>query len=110
MLVHNQTNINPFIFDPSLGDRCYCAKHLDKPAKTYTVNIYPNHSKGLFYIDLPEYKGTVIMKISDTSGTVLETHHLMYSGLMSWRLMKGIWKVKLIIEQKFEVSYMVIVL
>ncbi len=86
-----QGNINPFIFDPSLAERCYCAAFPDKPIKTYSINIYPNPSKGLFYIDIQDYKGTVILKISDFSGKLLETHHLMYSGLMNWRLGRGIF-------------------
>jgi len=88
-----QSNVNPFIFDPSLSERCYCAEYPDKPTKTYNVNIYPNPSKGLFYIDIPDYKGPVIIKISDASGKLLETHHLMYSGLMSWRLGEGIFDI-----------------
>ena len=93
-----QFNINPFIFDPSLAERCYCAAYPDKPAKTYTVNIHPNPSKGLFYIDIPDYKGPVIMKISDQSGKLLETHHLVYSGLISWRLGSGIWRISFQIQ------------
>jgi Endonuclease I len=88
-----QSNVNPFIFDPSLAERCYCAFYPVKPIKNYTVNIYPNPSKGLFYIDIPNYKGPVIMKISDQSGKHIETHHLMYSGLMTWRLGKGVWNL-----------------
>ncbi|HMU05786.1 MAG TPA: endonuclease, partial [Saprospiraceae bacterium] len=105
-----QSNINPFIFDPSLSERCYCATYPDTPVKTYNVKIYPNPSKGLFYIDIQDYKGPVIMKISTASGKLLETHHLMYSGLMSWRLGKGIWKMTLVTEQNFEVTNMIIVL
>lgn len=66
-----QSNVNPFMFDSSLAERCFCAAHPDKPAKNYTVNIYPNPSKGLFYIDIPDYKGPVIMKISDQSGKLI---------------------------------------
>jgi hypothetical protein len=93
-----QSNINPFIFDPSLADRCYCAAYPDKPTKEYHVNISPNPSKGLFYIDIPDYKGPVIMKISDSTGKHLETHHLMYSGLMTWRLGKGIFDIEMKLE------------
>jgi hypothetical protein len=88
-----QSNVNPFIFDPSLAERCYCAAYPDKPIKTFTVNIYPNPSKGLFYIEIEDYKGPVIMKISTASGKVIETHHLTYSGLMSWRLNPGIYSI-----------------
>jgi hypothetical protein len=105
-----QSNINPFIFDLSLAERCYCSDYLDKPIKTYVVNIYPNPSKGLFYIDIPEYKGPIVMKIYEQSGKLLETHHLMYSGLMSWRLESGIYIVSfyfnslLLIEMKLLVN------
>jgi hypothetical protein len=88
-----QSNINPFVFDPSLSERCYCAAYPTIPEKSYSLNIYPNPSKGLFYIDIPDYKGPVIMKISDASGKLIETHHLMYSGLMSWRLSEGIYTI-----------------
>jgi hypothetical protein len=90
-----QSNINPFIFDPSLTERCYCVAYPGEPDKTYSVNVYPNPSKGLFYIDIPDFKGPFIMKISDQSGKLLETHHLMYSGLISWRLGRGIWRISL---------------
>ncbi|MFZ1559792.1 MAG: endonuclease [Saprospiraceae bacterium] len=90
-----QSNINPYIFDPSIVERCYCAAYPDKPIKTYSVNIYPNPTKGLFYIDIPDYKGPLILKISDQSGKLLETHHLMYSGLMSWRLSTGIFTIEI---------------
>jgi len=93
-----QSNVNPFIFDPSLAERCYCTAYPDKPIKTFTVNIYPNPSKGLLYIDIQDYKGPVIMKISDQSRKLIETHHLMYSSLMSWRLGKGIFDVELKLE------------
>jgi Endonuclease I len=95
-----QSNINPFIFDPSLAERCFCKTHTDIPPKIHIVNIFPNPSKGLFYIEIKDYKGPVIMKISNQSGMLLETHHLMYSGLMSWRLGKGIWNLKLEISNK----------
>ena len=86
-----QSNINPFVFDPSLAARCYCAAYPATPEKSYSVNIYPNPSKGLFYIDIPDYNGPLILKISDPSGKFLETHHLMYSGLMTWRLDESIY-------------------
>jgi len=94
-----QSNVNPFIFDPSLAERCYCAAYPDLPIKPFSVNIYPNPSKGLFYIYIPDYKGPIIMKISDASGNLIETHHLMYSMLMSWRLNKGIWKIEFLLGQ-----------
>lgn len=95
-----QSNINPFIFDPSLAERCFCAAYPTAPEKSYSVNIYPNPSKGLFYIDIPDYKGPVIMKISNSSGKLHETHHLMYTGLMSWRLEKGMWDMEFQINDK----------
>ena len=104
-----QSNINPFNFDPSLAERCYCAAYPDKPLKTFPVNIYPNPSKGLFYIDIPHYKGPIIMKISDASGILLENHHLMYTGLTSWRLGKGIWMITFTIGQNHFISIIVLV-
>ncbi len=92
-----QSNINPFIFDPSLAERCYCAACPDIPSKTYAVNIYPNPSTGLFYIDIPNYNGPVVMRISNQLGKLLETHHLMYSGLMTWRLGRGIFIFEILI-------------
>jgi hypothetical protein len=94
-IAHIHSNVNPFIFDPSLVERCYCAAYTATPEKSYSVNIYPNPSTGLFYIDIPDYKGPVVLTISTQSGKLLETHHLMYSGLMSWRVAKGIWKIEL---------------
>ncbi|MBK8054969.1 MAG: endonuclease [Saprospiraceae bacterium] len=47
-----QSNVNPFVFDPSLVERCYCNTFPALLEKTYTVNIYPNPLKGLFYIDI----------------------------------------------------------
>lgn len=91
-----QSNVNPFIFDPSLPERCFCAAYPDKPIKAYSVNIYPNPTTGLFYINIPDYKGPVIMKTSDASGKLLDTHHLMYSGLMSWRLNTGTYNLEFI--------------
>jgi len=85
-----QSNVNPFIFDPSLAERCYCSAYPATPEKSYSVNIYPNPSKGLFYIEIPDYKGPIIMKISDASRKLLDTHQLIYSGLMSWRLGEGV--------------------
>jgi hypothetical protein len=91
-----QSNINPYIFDPSLAEQCHCAAYPDKPNKIYTVNIYPNTSKGLFYINIPDYKGALILKISDPSGKLLERHHLIYSKLMSWRLVTGVYIIEII--------------
>ncbi len=31
------------------------------------------------------------MKISNAYGKLLETHHLMYSGLITWRLNEGVF-------------------
>ncbi len=104
-----QSNFNPFIFDPSLAERCYCASYPDKLIKIYGVNIFPNPSKGLFYIDFPDYKGPLIMKISNASGKLLETHHLMYSGLITWRLGTGLWKLSFSIVNKHDLIYMVMI-
>jgi len=90
-----QSNINPFLFDPTLAERCFCKNHTDIPPKIHIVNIFPNPSKGLFYFEIKDYKGPVIMKIYKDSGKLIETHHLMYSGLMSWRLTSGIYKIKI---------------
>ena len=98
-----QSNINPFIFDPSLAERCYCSAHRDMPPKIYIVNIYPNPSKGLFYIDIRDYKGPVIIKIFDQYGKLLETHHLMYSGLISWRLISGYYKLSIAFTNSYSV-------
>ena len=105
-----QSNVNPFIFDPSLAERCFCAPYPDIPTKSYSVNIYPNPSKGLFYIDIPDFKGPLIMKISDQSGKLLETHHLMYSGLISWRLRKGLWMLYFNLDQHSEISLVINIL
>jgi len=104
-----QSNVNPFIFDPSLVERCFCKTHTDIPPKIHIVNIYPNPSKGLFYIEIEDYKGPVIMKISTASGKLIETHHLMYSGLISWRLGKGIWKVTLEISKNTKYANFIII-
>ena len=88
-----QSNVNPFIFDPSLVERCFCKTHTDIPPKIHIVNIFPNPSKGLFYIEIEDYKGPVIMKLSNQAGKLLETHHLMYTGLMSWRLNPGLYSI-----------------
>ena len=86
-----QSNVNPFVFDPSLAERCYCSTYPTIIVKPYIVNIYPNPSKGLFYINIPSYTGPVIMTISNQAGKLQEKHHLMYSGLMSWRLASGVY-------------------
>ena len=104
-----QSNVNPFVYDHSLSERCYCVPYPAIPEKSYSVKIYPNPSKGLFYIDIPDYKGPVIMKISDTSGKLLATHHLVYSGLMSWRLEKGVFTLNFTFDQ-LQISKTVIVL
>ncbi|MBK7806938.1 MAG: T9SS type A sorting domain-containing protein [Saprospiraceae bacterium] len=79
------------------------------PDKSYFVNIYPNPSKGLFYIDIPDYKGPFIMKISNQSGKLLETHHLTYSGLMTWRLKTGIYilNLQLFDQQSYEIMILI---
>jgi len=104
-----QSNVNPFIFDPSLVERCFCKAHRNTPPKIHIINIYPNPSKGLFYIEIEDYKGPVIMMINNASGKLLETHYLMYSGLMSWRLGNGIWKMNFITSHFHEISKVVVI-
>jgi len=104
-----QSNINPFVFDPSLSERCYCTAYPTIPEKSHSVNIYPNPSKGLFYIDIPDYKGSVTMEIYNQDGKIIETHHLMYSGLMSWRLGEGIWKIELLLEQNVKFNKVIMI-
>ncbi|MFZ1562562.1 MAG: endonuclease [Saprospiraceae bacterium] len=105
-----QSTINPFIFDPSIAERCYCVAYPDEPDKTYTVNIYPNPSKGLFYIDIPDYKGPVILNISNQSGKFIDTHHLMISGLMSWRLSEGIFTIEIALSNNQIIKQNIIVI
>ncbi len=104
-----QSNVNPFIFDSSLSERCYCAGYPPMSEKSYSVIISPNPSKGLFSIDIPDYKGPVIMKISNQSSKLLETHHLMYSGLMKWRLGKGIWKISILLEGGWVFNHVILI-
>ena len=93
-----QSNINPFIIDPSLAERCYCSTITDIPDKTVSVTIYPNPSKGLFYINIKNYTGPVILKVSEFNSSATKSHYIMYSGLMSWRLNKGIWNIEIILS------------
>lgn len=50
------------------------------------------------------------MKISNASGKLLETHHLMYSDMMSWRLEKGIWRVTFTLGRNDEISKVLFIL
>lgn len=59
-----------------------------------TSILIPKLSKGLFFIEIEDYKGPVIVKIYNALSKLIETHHLIYSGLMSWRLGKGVWNVE----------------
>jgi hypothetical protein len=93
-----QSNINPFIIYPTLAERCYCAAYPPIPSKIYSLNIYPNPSKGLFYIDIPDYSAPFIIKISNQSGKLLGILHLVYSGLMSWRLTQGVYSIAIMIN------------
>lgn len=97
-----QANVNPFVIDPTLADRCFCENHIELPPKKHIINIFPNPSKGLFYIDIMGYKGPIIMKIYKESGKILEKHHLMYSGLISWRLKPGLYKISIYFEDNTE--------
>jgi hypothetical protein len=49
------------------------------------------------------------MKISNQAGKLIETHYLMYSGLMSWRLGKGIWKLHIEIESLKYNTYTIVI-
>ena len=62
------------------------------------MELYPNPTKGLFYISIPEYSGQVIMSIRSESGKLISTHYLMYSGLLTWRLTTGIYDIELKLE------------
>jgi uncharacterized protein len=104
-----QSNVNPFIFDSSLAERCYCAAYPDTPIKNYLVNIYPNPSKGLFYIEINDYNGPITMEISNQSGKLFEKHFIMFSDLISWRLDEGIWNVKITIDNSFKLSSSIII-
>jgi len=50
-------------------------------------------SKGLFYIEIEHYIGVDTMKIFKAAGKLIKTHHLMYSGLISWMLLAGIYRM-----------------
>ena len=105
-----QSNINPFVIDQTLAERCFCKTHTDIHPKIHIVNIFPNPSKGLFYIEIGDYKGPVIMKIHNKSGKLIETHHLMYSSLMSWRLDQGIWKLTFNLDRNDGISKVMVIL
>jgi hypothetical protein len=49
------------------------------------------------------------MKISDASGKLLETHHVVYSGLISWRLGKGIYNIELKLEDGHVINKRVLI-
>ena len=66
--------------------------------KSYTMELYPNPTKGFFYISIPEYSGQIIMTIKSDNDKLISTHYLMYLGLMTWRLTMGVYDVEL----KFE--------
>jgi endonuclease I len=93
-----QGNVNPFVIDATLAERCYCSVVISEPIKSYTMELYPNPTKGLFYISIPEYSGQVIMFIRSESGKLISTHYLMYSGLLTWRLTDGIYDIELKLE------------
>lgn len=93
-----QGNVNPFVVDATLAERCYCSGVILQLTKTYNTVLYPNPTKGLFYIDIPEYSGQVIMTIKSDIGKLISTHYLMYSGLITWRLTPGIYDIELKLE------------
>lgn len=93
-----QGNVNPFVIDATLAERCYCSGVISEPIKSYTMELYPNPTKGLFYIYIPEYSGQIIITIKSDTGKLISTHYLMYSGLITWRLSPGIYDVELKLE------------
>ena len=90
-----QGNVNPFVIDPTLAERCYCSGVIAENPKTYTLDLYPNPTNGLIYISIPEYSGQVIMTIRSESGKLISTHYIMYCGLITWRLTPGIYDIEL---------------
>ena len=74
-IVRIQSNANPFVFDPSLAERCYCKKLI--PDKSHAVNINPNPSKGVFYIEISDYQGQLVMNIYSDNCKLISTDHLM---------------------------------
>ncbi|MBP6238459.1 MAG: endonuclease [Saprospiraceae bacterium] len=93
-----QGNVNPFVIDASLAERCYCSGVISETSKSFVFELYPNPTKGLFYISIPEYSGQVIMTIKSDIGKLISTHYLMYSRLMTWRLTAGIYDIELKLE------------
>ena len=93
-----QSNVNPFVIDATLAERCFCVSVISEKSKSYTLELTPNPTKGLFYISIPEYSGQVILTIKYDSGKVLSTNYLMYSGMMTWRLTAGIYDIELKLE------------
>lgn len=94
----NQGNVNPFLVDATLAERCFCADVITESVKTYNMELYPNPTKGLLYISIPEYSGQIIMTIKSDAGKLISTHYLMYSGLITWRLTPGIYDIELKLE------------
>lgn len=90
-----QGNVNPFVIDATLAERCFCDAVISEPTKIYTMELYPNPTKGLFYIFVPKYSGQIIMTIKSDTGKLISTNYLMYSGLLTWRLIAGIYDIGL---------------
>jgi endonuclease I len=93
-----QGNVNPFVIDASLAERCYCSGVISGFSKSYIMDLYPNPTKGLFYISIPDYSGQIVMFIKTEAGKLISTHYLMYSGLLTWRLTAGIYDIELKLE------------
>jgi hypothetical protein len=93
-----QGNVNPFVVNATLAERCSCSGVISEPTKSYNMELYPNPTKGLFYISIPEYSGQVIMTIKSETGKLISTHYLMYSGSITWRLSPGIYDIELKLE------------
>jgi len=61
------------------------------------------HLMGCFVHQCP-----LVLKISDQSGKLLETHHLVYSGLLSWRLGEGVWKLEVVIDDSSQTNVLLV--
>jgi hypothetical protein len=42
-----QGNVNPFVIDATLAERCYCSGVISELTKSYIMELYPNPTKGL---------------------------------------------------------------
>ena len=104
-----QGNVNPFVIDATLAERCSCSAVISESPKSYIMELYPNPTKGLFYISIPEYNGQIVMSIKTDNGKLISAHYLMYSGLLTWRLTPGIYDIDLKLESGQVMGKMVLV-